>query len=395
MKRAVGQKPAELVVVTALEEVCPACGGGLDITQHRHRWIERLDGYLHVIRRDRSCRESLCPGPRKVFHAREDLRLGFPYRTFGLDVMLAVGERHLRGESLSAIQRDLCARGIVIDQRHTGRVFRDFLAISDIALGDDEERRTELRDQGGIVLMCDGVQFDDRAPVLYVTWDAISGTPLFSERKPFRGEDDLRPILERVKAMGVPVIAIVSDKEKGLVPAVEAVFPDVPYQFCQTHFLKNCAKPLEKELSALGASVVRRATRVHKIAKKINDAERAARVAQEKQQTTAASVPEKLEKKLGGEPATVPATEGAALPDVEFAKEVCELARQNSRVSGKAPLAPPELERHERLEELRALVEEDREKKGRDRTRVTKAASSMASREPSLPTGTRSDSPGA
>ena len=393
MKRPVGMRPARELVVTALEGVCPACGGALYITQHRTRWIERLDGYLHVVRRDRSCREPLCPGPRKIFHAPEDLRLAFPYRTFGLDVTLAVGERHMRGESLSAVHRDLCAHGIAIDQRHTGRVFRDFLAISDIALGDDEERRAELRDQGGIVLMCDGVQFDDRAPVLYVAWDAISGMPLFSERKPFRSEDDLRPILERVKAMDVKVTAIVSDKEKGLVPAVEAVFSDVPYQFCQTHFLKNCAKPLEKDLSALGASVVRRATRVHKIAKQINDSERKARVAQEKQ-TTAAPVPEAPAEKLGGTPAAAPATEGARLSDVEFAKEVCELARQNARVSGKAPLAPPEIERHQRLEDLRALVEEDR-KKRRNRGMVTAASFSNASPEPSLPTGTRSDSPGA
>lgn len=372
MKRPVGLKGARKLVVTALEAVCPACGGGLDITQHRPRWIERLDGYLHVVRRDKSCREPLCPGPRRVFHAPEDLRLAFPYRTFGLDVTLAVGERHLRGESLSAIQRDLCARGIAIDQRHTGRVFRDFLAISDIALGDDEERRAELRDQGGIVLMADGVQFDDRAPVLYVAWDAISGTPLFSERKPFRSEDDLRPILERVKAMGVKVLAIVSDKEKGLVPAVQAVFPDVPYQFCQTHFMKNCAKPLEKELGALGASVVRRATRVHKIAKKINDAERVAREAET--ETSALPMPALGSSRV--ELATLKAVAaGAPLSDVEFAKDVCELARQNSRVSGKAPLDPAELERHVRLEKLRVLVEEDL-KKGRDRAMVAMARSS-------------------
>jgi hypothetical protein len=193
--------------------------------------------------------------------------------------------------------------------------------------------------------------------------------------------------------MDVPIIAIVSDKEKGLVPAVKAVFPDVPYQFCQTHFLKNCAKPLEKDLSALGASVVRRATRVHKIAKKINDAERAARVAHEKH-TTAAPAPKESVQEVGGEAATAPVADGARLSDMEFAKEVCELARQNSRVSGKAPLAPPELERHERLEELRALVEEDR-KKGRNRPMAMKGSSSGASREPSLPTGTSSDSPAA
>jgi len=357
MKRPVGQRSARTLIVTALEETCPACGERLDITQHRHRWIERLDGYLHVVRRDRSCRRPGCPGPRKVYHAPEDLRLALPYRTFGLDVTVSIGERHLRGESLSTVGRDLCARGIAIDQRHTGRVFRDFLAISSAASGDEEKRRAALRAQGGIVLMCDGVQFDDRAPVLYLAWDAISSTPLFSERKPFRSEDDLRPVLERVKAMDVPVVAIVSDKEKGLVPAVQAVFPHAPYQFCQTHFLKNCAKPLEKDLSTLGASVVARATRVQKIAKKLNDAERAVRKAQEKR-TAAAPVP------VPGEARAAAVTEGGEshrLSDVELAKEVCELGRQNARVSGRAPLAPPELERHERLEKLRALVDEARE----------------------------------
>lgn len=358
MKRPVGQRPARRLVFTALEETCPACGERLDITQHRKRWIERLDGYLHVVRRDKSCRHPGCPGPRKVYHAPEDLRLALPYRTFGLDVTLAIGERHLRGESLRAVQRDLCARGIAIDQRHTGRVFRDFLAIADVAWGDEEERQAALRAQGGIVLMCDGVQFDDRAPVLYLAWDAISATPLFSERKPFRGEDDLRPLLERVKATGVPVVAIVSDKEKGLVPAVEAVFPDTPYQLCQTHFLKNCAKPLAKDLSALGASVVRRATRVQKIAKKLNDAERAAaRETQDRPAAEAAPVAADERAEVAQGDGTTP----ARLSDTALAKEICEMVRQNSRASGKAPLAPPELERHERLEKLRVLVDKARE----------------------------------
>jgi hypothetical protein len=277
--------------------------------------------------------------------------------------------------------RDLNARGIPIDQRHTGRVFRDFLALAAVAWGDDESRRAELRAQGGIVLMCDGVQFDDRAPVLYLAWDAVSGTPLFGERKEFRGEDDLRPILERVKAMDVPVIAVVSDKEKGLVPAVEAVLPEVPYHFCHTHFLKNCARPLDGDLHALGESVTRRATRVHKIAKRLHEAERA-----------------KAEDR-GGE---IKAGEGTPEPtghdatpgmDSDLAREVCLLARQNARVSGKAPLDPPELRRHERLEVLRGLVEEAREKGGNPATGRVRARSSTTSRRPSPPTGTRPGSP--
>lgn len=102
-----------------------------------------------------------------------------------------------------------------IDQRHTGRVFRDCMALAELARGDDAALQARLRAQGGIVLMCDGVQFDDRSPVLYLSWDAISGTPLFRERKPDRGEDDLVPLLERVRAMRVPILVWSPTRRRG------------------------------------------------------------------------------------------------------------------------------------------------------------------------------------
>jgi hypothetical protein len=221
--------------------------------------LECVDEVVELIRRDKRCKPD-CPGERPIFFAPRDLRVVLPKRIYGLDVTLNIGERHLsHGVSLSQITRDLNEGGLPIDQRHTGRVFRDFLALASLARGDETTIQDRLREQGGIVLMCDGVQFDDRSPVLYLAWDAISGTPLFGERKTYRGEADLVPLLERVRNMDVPVVGIVTDKERGLVPAVEQVFPDTPYQFCHTHFLKNCALPLKQDLSSLGASVRRRA----------------------------------------------------------------------------------------------------------------------------------------
>jgi hypothetical protein len=39
-------------------------------------------------------------------------------------------------------------------------------------------------------------------------------------------------------------LAILSDKQAGLVPAVASVFPKRPHQFCQAHYLRNLATPL-------------------------------------------------------------------------------------------------------------------------------------------------------
>jgi ribosomal protein S27AE len=357
MKRHVGYKPEEILVVTAEGTECPDCGGSLWIVQHRDRWVQRLDNYYHLVRNDRQCVNPACPGERPLYRPHEDLRFALPRKTFGFDVTMAVGERHLAGEPLAAIGRDLNANGVPIDQTHVGRLFRDYQALWQ-STRDPAKLVERLRAQGGAVLMADGVQFDGQSPVLYVAWDAVSGIPLLGERREFRGQEDLKFLLERVKAVGFPVRAVVTDKETGLVPAVKEVFPGTPYQYCQTHFLSNCAKPLKPDRTELGSSVKDRAEQVRLVAKRIHQQELKEKKLDDKEREPAdpssacspSSAP--LEGSLSEEPdLTTPRG---------FAKEVCALVRQNARRTGKAPLDPPELERHVRLSELHAVVEERR-----------------------------------
>lgn len=357
------------LVYTAPEGTCADCGNPLPICQVISRPIQVLDGQFMLVRRDRQCRRRECPGPRPrpFVYATRDLRVVLPGRIYGLEVTLYVGERHLcDGVSLGQITRDLNARGVPVDQRHTCRIFRDFVTLTKLERGDDDELRVRLQDQGGIVLMCDGVQFDDRSPVLYLAWDARSGTPLFGERKLYRGEDDLVPLLERVRDMGVPVIGVVTDKEKGLVPAVKRVFPEVPYQFCHTHFLKNCAKPLQEDLTALQASVRRRVDAVREITKRVEERdcspdavsprpEPDASVAKDDEQVG----PNATDRVEGTPPQSASRSNGlpaAGLTEDDLVREIGALVRANGRVSGKAPLAPAELARHDRLAKIEAVV---------------------------------------
>jgi hypothetical protein len=70
-----------------------------------------------------------------------------------------------------------------------------------------------------------------------------------------RDDAMLGQLLEKVKALGVPILGIISDKEKAIVSAVGRVFPGVPHQYCHLHFLKNIAKPMESDLAALGGAM--------------------------------------------------------------------------------------------------------------------------------------------
>jgi Transposase, Mutator family len=321
---------------------CPFCGANLWKCQQRPRFVQRLDGVYLQIRYDKRCPAEGCPGAHLLFRPFEDLTFALPNANYGLDVIMEIGELHLRDAvALVKIQRRLNAAGVPISERHVGRLFRVYVSLTKLARGSDDALVRRLTEQGGVILMVDGVQFDDKSPVLYMVWDAISGEPLFGERKTYRGEADLVPLLEKVKEMGVPVLGMVTDKEKGLVPALKKVFPEVPYQYCQTHFLKNCASELSVDLGALGDSVARRAKKVRKIAKRLH----------------VAGV-ESVESEEAAQCGDLP----SILDDEQFVAEMCAMVRHASRASGRAPLNPPELIRHLRLEKIREFAERAAEK---------------------------------
>ncbi|WP_206105542.1 hypothetical protein [Paenibacillus thalictri] len=50
----------------------------------------------------------------------------------------------------------------------------------------------------------------------------------------------IRPIIE----LGYPIIEIVSDGQQSIRMAFESLLPNVPYQYCQYHYLKDIAKPV-------------------------------------------------------------------------------------------------------------------------------------------------------
>jgi hypothetical protein len=54
----------------------------------------------------------------------------------------------------------------------------------------------------------------------------------------------LANFLQPIADLKLPVAGSVSDKQRGLVPAVGVVFPQAKDGFCQVHYLKNAAEPI-------------------------------------------------------------------------------------------------------------------------------------------------------
>jgi hypothetical protein len=251
-------------------------------------------------------------------------------RAYGLDVVAWIGEERVLGrKSEPEIHASLSQEyGISISPRHVANLFQVYLALVHCVDADGAPLRELLRKQGRISLSIDGVYFDDTSRPLYVVRDTISGRVLYSERVPKKDAEHLRPLLRKVKELGLPIVGVVSDKEAAQVLAVERELPGVPHQYCQTHFLKNAGKPMESDLAMLGQAVQNAVT-------DIKGVERELLAAKEGQQLT-----------------------GSVKAEMEVALKLCRAARTGGKVSGDSILQPTALKRFERVEKVyRATVE--------------------------------------
>src|SRR5260221_11582523 len=167
MRRAIDKSAARPLIETASETVCPRCESDLIICQHRDRYIYRLDGLIHQVNRDKGCSDEECDGHDTLYRPLVDLRLALPYMTLGLDVVMKVGDEHLRqGRSLSEIGRQLNEGGVPIHQTHVGRLLRIFLVLCKMARGDEQQVKETLPRAGGVGVVGNGGAFGGRPPLV-------------------------------------------------------------------------------------------------------------------------------------------------------------------------------------------------------------------------------------
>jgi Transposase, Mutator family len=113
-----------------------------------------------------------------------------------------------------------------------------------VVLTDDERLRGVLADQKRVILGIDGLQPDVGHEVLWVVRDGLSGEIVAAKAMLSARRKDLIGWLSQVrKACPVTIAGIVSDGRHTIRQAVAAVFPDVPYQRCQFHYLREAARP--------------------------------------------------------------------------------------------------------------------------------------------------------
>ena len=76
--------------------------------------------------------------------------------------------------------------------------------------------------------------------------EVLTGTLIAADWVTRVNQDTLCEFLAPVKALNLPLLAILSDKQPSLVLALQKTWKDTPHQFCQAHYLTNAADQLYK-----------------------------------------------------------------------------------------------------------------------------------------------------
>ena len=129
----------------------------------------------------------------------------------------------------SEIHTDLASRLHISPSHVLYRYQRFYLLL----LACHERQQRDRLIQGGVLIALDGLAPQAGEPQLWCIRELLTGLTLRSGWLSQQDQPTREAFLAPLKHLEWPILAVLSDKQKGVVPAVAAVLPNIRHQFCQ------------------------------------------------------------------------------------------------------------------------------------------------------------------
>lgn len=237
---------AKRIIIDCDLETCPICGSILKPRRpwHMRKTIQTLNGPVFVAGKSKECANPVCQNFRKHYYASRVRLLSLPNSTYGLDVLALIGWRHEHEHrQLVEIQRELNQRGVAINERNVGKLYRQFLALLQATSEQVQDDLAATAAQyGGLIWAIDALQPEGHGSLLYVLYEVLSGKPVAALQCEHLTEAELVEWLQPYQALPFQVLATLADGEVTLVAALKSCWSEAPHQRCPAHFLNNLAE---------------------------------------------------------------------------------------------------------------------------------------------------------
>jgi hypothetical protein len=227
---------------------CLHCGDLL-VTWNYLAWdktVQTLDRLLSIATRPGRCPHMTCPGSRMRLLSAEAQRLAPPGSTYGYDVLVRIGWLRQHQHATYREIHTALASQIRISESHVSYLYQQVYL--PLLACHERQHRDHLaqiaQEQGGLIIALDGLAPHGGEPQIWFIRELTSGCTIRSGWLAQQDQPTFEAFLKPLQHLDWPILAVLSDKQKGLVPAVATVLPHSRHQFCQAHYLRNLAEPL-------------------------------------------------------------------------------------------------------------------------------------------------------
>ena len=241
------------VIYTCEWEECPRCGGPLEaLYVSGPKTVQTLTGVRTIAQRPHRCADPECVGHGEVCKSAQWQQVAPPFCTYGYDVLAQIGwQRQHHRQPFGEIHESLQDR-LQIGESQVRRLYHHlYLPLLACEERQHQERLAAVARERGLLVALDGLAPEGGEAQLWVIREIQTELTLRSGWLSGQDEATFTRFLEPLQARGWRVEAVLSDKQKGLVPAVGAVFPEAKHAFCQFHYLQNAAAPVAEADEAM------------------------------------------------------------------------------------------------------------------------------------------------
>jgi hypothetical protein len=230
--------------------ICPLCSSQL---QHEFnnggRKIVTLKGPVWVVTNYYSCANPKCEMHESFPAAYHS---AMQRKRFSLEVWAKVIQHHFKHHlNYSTTVELMWDDWDVSISRNTVRSICEFFEMAGKQYTDEKVLK-EVQSSGRIVLSLDGAQPVKSEPSLWVFSDRLTGNVLLARNLESAPAPVLCALFREIETLyNVPIVAILSDKQKNIVNSVKQFKPDIPHAYCQYHFLNHVAEPIASKDSYL------------------------------------------------------------------------------------------------------------------------------------------------
>ena len=236
-----------LTVYTCELTSCALCGAGLIERgyQSSPKTIFTLTTVCHVAQRPKQCPNVDCDWHTTLLKSAAWQHLSPRYSVYGYDVIAQIGWlRQEERQPFTEIHVDVATHIPISESQVRYLYHQQYLPLLACLERQQLARLNALAAQNGLLLSLDGLAPEGGEPQLWVIRELQTGLTVRSGWLSQQDEASFRSFLQPIADQGWRVSAILSDKQRGLQPAVASVFPDTPHAWCQLHYLNNAAEPV-------------------------------------------------------------------------------------------------------------------------------------------------------